>query len=185
MSPIWHPGVSWHSVPRKNKYHHHSLGDILPSRLIIISFHGGLYAPPWFIIIIIIIPWGTPFPQGSSSYRHITSYRCGAETKSQKAQARYKYGPVFRISVVPRATGSSPNFRFHKTSQPTARPICACNLISDIAVFHLLPPYRLSEKGTHRAFHVYRRSYAYVYFLAEIERTRVGSLRDPYQHTHP
>merc|ERR1712074_475813 len=74
-------------------YHHHSLGDTLPSWLIIISFHGGLYAPPWFIIIL--TPWGTPFPQGSSSYRHITSYRCGAETKSQKAQARYKYGPVF------------------------------------------------------------------------------------------
>merc|ERR1712074_53744 len=46
-----HHIIPWGTLRTPMVHQHHSLGDTLPSRF----------------IIIIIIPWGTPFPQGSSS----------------------------------------------------------------------------------------------------------------------
>ena len=142
-------------------HHHRAMGNInLPWLITIRLIHlpHGLLRRPWGSSSSSLPwpthrPWFQPSPTSTSkdppigpwiiisSLRLISSYSTGAETKPQKAQARYKYGPIFRMSVVPRATGPSswnPRssiFRFPKSSNLLHALICARLLISDFSVF--------------------------------------------------
>ena len=105
-----------------------------------------------------------------SSLRLISSYSTGAETKPQKAQARYKYGPIFRMSVVPRATGPSswnPRssiFRFHKSLQPNAHSDLCTTPYFRFFRFSLFQPHR-----AHRERFILTDALMFIYFLAEVD----------------
>ena len=113
----------------------------------------------------VILPWPT-----ISSLRHISLKHLGAETKSQKAQARYKYGPIFRMSVVPRATGPSswnprsPIFRFHKSLQPNAHSDLCTTPYFRFFRFSLFQPHR-----AHRERFILTDALMFIYFLAEVD----------------
>jgi hypothetical protein len=139
-------------------HHHQPMGNIILPWAIIRPLHHqvmGNIILPWLII---------------SSLRLISSYRLGAETKSQKAQARYKYGPIFRMSVVPRATGPSswnPRssiFRFHKSLQPNAHSDLCTTPYFRFFRFSLFQPHR-----AHRERFILTDALMFIYFLAEVD----------------
>ena len=114
-------------------------------------------------------PWPSHRPW-VPSFALISSYSSGAETKPQKAQARYKYGPIFRMSVVPRATGPSSwnprssNFRFHKSLQPNAHSDLCTTPYFRFFRFSLFQPHR-----AHRERFILTDALMFIYFLAEVD----------------